>query len=160
MCDTKPKVVLCWDQCNPLILGSPLQWRWQRASIGHFVFLFWFMVWRMRASLFFCWYFQCLAGLTCWKKWPVLMGKWHKNILKKAKWPKITFRGPIRIPEVSFFGVLGASLYWKVVLEFWFGHPKCHFWYSQNGQNSDFGGIKNGTSGAPSKILRPLFNTN
>ena len=29
MCDTKPKEVLCWNQCNPLILGSPLQWRWQ-----------------------------------------------------------------------------------------------------------------------------------
>ena len=40
MCDTKPKEVLCWNQCNPLILGSPLQWRWQWASIGHFVFLF------------------------------------------------------------------------------------------------------------------------
>ena len=29
-----------WHQCNPLILGSPLQWRWQWTSIGHFVFLF------------------------------------------------------------------------------------------------------------------------
>ena len=35
--------------------------------------------------------------------------------------------------------VLGASLYWKVVLEFWFGHPKCHFWYPQNGKNRPFG---------------------
>ena len=32
----------------------------------------------------------------------------------------------------GFLGVLGASLYWKVVSEFWFGHPKCHFWYPQN----------------------------
>ena len=24
-------------------------------------------------------------------------------------------------------GILGASLYWKVVSEFWFRHPKCHF---------------------------------
>ena len=40
MCDTKPKEVLFWNQCNPLILGSPLQWRWQWASTGHFVFLF------------------------------------------------------------------------------------------------------------------------
>ena len=23
-------------------------------------------------------------------------------------------------------GVLGGYLYWKVILEFWFGHPKCH----------------------------------
>ena len=29
-------------------------------------------------------------------------------------------------------GVLGGYLYWKVVLDFWFGHPKCHFWYPQN----------------------------
>ena len=26
-------------------------------------------------------------------------------------------------------GVLGGYLYWKVFLEFWFGHPKCHFQY-------------------------------
>ena len=26
-------------------------------------------------------------------------------------------------------GVLGGYSYWKVVLEFLFGHPKCHFWY-------------------------------
>ena len=26
-------------------------------------------------------------------------------------------------------GFLGGYLYWKVVLEFWFGHPKCHFRY-------------------------------
>ena len=32
-------------------------------------------------------------------------------------------------------GVLGGYLCWKVVLEFWFRHPKCHFWYPQNGQN-------------------------
>ena len=38
----------------------------------------------------------------------------------------------------GFLGVLGASLYWKVVLEFWFGHPKCQFWYPQNGQNTPF----------------------
>ena len=33
-----------------------------------------------------------------------------------------------------FLGVWGASLYWKVDLDFWFGHPKCLFWYPQNGQ--------------------------
>ena len=38
----------------------------------------------------------------------------------------------------GFLGVLGASLYWKVVSEFWFGHPKCHFWYPQNGKNGVF----------------------
>ena len=27
---------------------------------------------------------------------------------------------------------------WKVVLEFWFGHPKCHFWYPQNDQKGYF----------------------
>ena len=26
-------------------------------------------------------------------------------------------------------GVLGGYLDWKVVLKFWFGHPKCHFQY-------------------------------
>ena len=33
----------------------------------------------------------------------------------------------------GFLGVLGASLYWKVVSEFWFERPKCLFWYPQNG---------------------------
>ena len=37
---------------------------------------------------------------------------------------------------------------------------KCHFWYPKNCKNSNFGGTKNGTSGARIKILRPLFNTN
>ena len=64
-------------------------------------------------------------------------------------------------------GVLGGYLYWKVVLEFWFGHPKCHFRYPQNSQKHPkwpilgvLGGTKNGTWGARIKILRPLFNTN
>ena len=35
-------------------------------------------------------------------------------------------------------GVLGGYLYWKVVLEFWFGHPKCHFRYPQNSQKHPF----------------------
>ena len=55
----------------------------------------------------------------------------------------------------------------KVVLEFWFGHPKCHFWYPPKrpkwvilGVFGYFGGTENGTSGARIKILRPLFNTN
>ena len=64
-------------------------------------------------------------------------------------------------------GVLGGYLYWKVVLEFWFGQLKCHFQYPQNSQKHPkwpilevLGGTKNGTSGARIKILRPLFNTN
>ena len=35
-------------------------------------------------------------------------------------------------------GVLGGYLYWKVVLEFWFGHPKCHCRYPQNVENGSF----------------------
>ena len=38
----------------------------------------------------------------------------------------------------GFLGVFGASLYWKVDLEFWFGLSKCHFWYPQNGQSNPF----------------------
>ena len=43
MWGTKPKEVLCWvlaPMQSFVILGSLLQWRWQWASIGHFVFLF------------------------------------------------------------------------------------------------------------------------
>ena len=39
-------------------------------------------------------------------------------------------------------GVLGASLYWKVILQFWFGHPKCHFWYPPNGYKTDLNKFK------------------
>ena len=35
-------------------------------------------------------------------------------------------------------GVLGGYLYWKVVLEFSFGHPKCHFRYPPKRQNGSF----------------------
>ena len=71
------------------------------------------------------------------KKWPVLMGKWRKNI-KKCKMAKNHFSRSDFGSWGGFLGVLGASLYWKVVSEFWFGHPKCHFWYTQNGQNGPF----------------------
>ena len=69
------------------------------------------------------------------KKGPMLKGKWGKNFKqKKAKWPKITFLGPrFKVPKVSCLGVSEASLYWKVVLEFWFRHSKCDYWYPQNG---------------------------
>ena len=43
MWGTKPKEVLRWilvPKQSFVILGSPLQWRWQWASKGHFVFLF------------------------------------------------------------------------------------------------------------------------
>ena len=43
MWDSKPKKVLRWvlvPMQSFVILGSLLQWRWQWASIGHFVFLF------------------------------------------------------------------------------------------------------------------------
>ena len=35
------------------------------------------------------------------------------NYSKSIKWPKITFRGPILVPEVVFGGFWGASLYWS-----------------------------------------------
>ena len=57
---------------------------------------------------------------------------------------------------------LGASLYRKVVSEFWFGHPNCLYTpkNAKTGRFSNFGGTGNGILGARIKILRPLFNTN
>ena len=37
-----------------------------------------------------------------------------------------------------FLGVLGATLCWKVVLQFWFGDPKCRFWYPQKWLKGSF----------------------
>ena len=59
-------------------------------------------------------------------------GNFNVKMTKKIKWPKITFRGSKMVPKVSKWGYL----YWKVVLEFWFGHPKCHF---RDPQNTIFG---------------------
>ena len=33
-------------------------------------------------------------------------GKMTQKYQKNAKWPKITFRGPILVPEVAFWGVV------------------------------------------------------
>ena len=94
-------------------------------------------------------------------------GNFNGKMTKKIKWPKITFLGSKMVPKVSKWGFSGGDLYWKVVLEFWFGHPKCHFRYPQNSQKHPkwpilgvLGGTENGTWVAQIKILRPLFNTN
>ena len=51
---------------------------------------------------------------------------------KSIKWPKIIFWGPIWVPKVSFWGFWGLVWSIKVVPEFWFRQPKCHFWHHQN----------------------------
>ena len=73
------------------------------------------------------------------------------------------FRGPILVPEVAFWGFWGL-----VCIEKWsrnfdsgtqsaiFGTPKI----AKMHRFSNFMRIGNGTSGAPIKIPRPLFNTN
>ena len=65
------------------------------------------------------------------------IGRFYTRDKKYAtliKWPKISFWGPILVPEVTFWGKIPR-----------FSH---------------FGGSKNGTSGARIKIQRPRFNTN
>ena len=61
--------------------------------------------------------------------------KTSQKYAKLTKWPKITFRGPIWVPRWSNWGFWGWFGSLKVVSEFWFGHPKCHFLYPQNGKN-------------------------
>ena len=46
-----------------------------------------------------------------------------------GKMAKNRFSGVQNGSQDVEMGVLGGYLYWKVVLEFWFGHPKCHFRY-------------------------------
>ena len=64
--------------------------------------------------------------------------KTSQKYAKLTKWPKITFRGPIWVPRWSNWGFWGWFGSLKVVSEFWFGHPKCHFLYPQNGKNGPF----------------------
>ena len=73
------------------------------------------------------------------------------------------FRGPILVPEVAFWGFLGLVCIEKGSRNFdsgtrsaIFGTPKI----AKMPRFSNFGGTKNGTSGARIKIPRPLFNTN
>ena len=51
-----------WHQCNPLILGSPLQWRWQWASIGHFVFFFFLKISLLEMLRCFWWFKNLYQG--------------------------------------------------------------------------------------------------
>ena len=51
-----------------------------------------------------------LGGKLVWKIGPVLMGKRRKNMQNWSNGQKSLFE-----------------------VQFWFGHPKCHVWYPQNG---------------------------
>ena len=75
--------------------------------------------------------------LHVWKALPsifstsmgISMGKWPKSI----KWPKSLFEvrcGFLRCIIGGFWGLVRRGLFSGI---FWFGHPKCHFWYPQNG---------------------------
>ena len=73
------------------------------------------------------------------------------------------FLGPILVPEVAFWGFWGLVCIEKWSRNFDSGIQSAIFdtlKMAKTGYFGHFGGIKNGTSGAPIKILRPLFNTN
>ena len=52
------------------------------------------------------------------KKMARANGKMTQKYQKNAKWPKITFRGPILVPEVAKWGFWGWFGSLKVVSEF------------------------------------------
>ncbi len=67
------------------------------------------------------------------------------------------------VPEVAFWGFWGLVCIEKWSRNFDSGIQSAIFdtlKMAKTGYFSLFGGIKNGTSGAPIKILRPLFITN
>ena len=95
--------------------------------------------------------------------WPFYTLKTGQRYAKLKKWPKITFRGPILVPEVVFWGFWGLVCIEKWSRNFDSGIRSAIFdtlKMSKTGHFGHFGGIKNGTLGAPIKILRTLFNTN
>ena len=73
-----------------------------------------------------------------WSFWPFYTIKTGQKYANLTKWPKITFRVPKMVPKVSNRGFWGWFGSLKVVSEFWFGHPKCHFLYPQNDKNGLF----------------------
>ena len=76
------------------------------------------------------------------------------------QWSKITFRGPVWVPKVSF----GVVLVFKSSLRILIWAPQVPFSVPPKtpkmGVLGYFGGTENGTSGAQIKILKSLFNTN
>ena len=90
----------------------------------------------------------------------VLMGKGPKigqkyyNIQKWAYNPSESGKRLKSKPIPSVLGDVGPI---KVVLEFSFGHPKCHFSMGTFGKSAHLYVPKNGTSDARTKILRPLL---
>ena len=67
---------------------------------------------------------------VAWKMAP----KYQKN----AKWPKITFRGPILVPEVAFWGFWGLVCIEKWSRNFDWGTRSAIFGTPQNAQNGSF----------------------
>ena len=58
--------------------------------------------------------------------------KLYQKFTKKCNMAKNHFKGVQNGSKSVLTGVLGGYFYWKVVLKFWFGHQKYHFWYPQN----------------------------
>ena len=98
-----------------------------------------------------------------WKKWPVLMGKWGKNIKKTRNGQKSLFEVLFWFLRCLFGGfrgyfVLKSGLTILIrALEVPFLVPPKRL---KRPYFSHLGGTRNGTSGARIKIVRPLFNTN
>ena len=65
-------------------------------------------------------------------------GNFNGKMAKINKLAKNYFSGVQNGSQSVSMGVLGGYFYWKVVIEFWFRHPKYHFWYPQNSQNDLF----------------------
>ena len=52
-----------------------------------------------------------MGGNEFEKNGPCSLENGPKISKKKAKWPKITFRGPILVPEVAFWGFGGYQIW-------------------------------------------------
>ena len=73
------------------------------------------------------------------------------------KWAYNPSESGKRLKSKPIPSVLGDVGLIKVVLEFSFGHPKCHFSMGTFGKSAHLYVPKNGTSGALINILRPLL---
>ena len=65
-------------------------------------------------------------------------GNFNGKMTKIKKMAKNHFSEVQNGSQSVSMGLLGGYLYWKVVLEFWFRHPKCHFRYPQNSRKHPF----------------------
>ena len=96
---------------------------------------------KTRKELFFVWGEFLMGGNGFEKNGPFTLQNQGQNINKLQNGHKSLFEVRFGFLRCLLGGFGGGIRPIKVISEFWFGHPKCHFWYPQNGSNGVILGV-------------------